>query len=75
MSRHRSRPERAERTNLPVVVSQGRAVAREGLKTWVARMVRVLFGWKPGSIRDDLEIVLEAASGETPKLCVALMPV
>jgi CBS domain containing-hemolysin-like protein len=59
-----SRLERAERTNLPVVVPPT-AVAREGLKTWVARMVRVLFGWKPGSIRDDLEIVLEAASSET----------
>jgi CBS domain containing-hemolysin-like protein len=60
-----SRPERPERTNLPMVVPQGSVVAREGLKTWVARMLRVLFGWKPGSIRDDLEIVLEAASGET----------
>jgi CBS domain containing-hemolysin-like protein len=60
-----ARPERPERTNLPAVVSQGRAVAREGLKTWVGRTLRALFGWKPGSIRDDLEIVLEAASGET----------
>jgi CBS domain containing-hemolysin-like protein len=58
-----SGPERSERTNLPMVVPQGPVVAREGLKTWVARMLRVLFGWKPGSIRDDLEIVL--ASGET----------
>jgi CBS domain containing-hemolysin-like protein len=60
-----SRLERPERTHLPVVVSPSRAVAREGLKTWVTRMLRALFGWKPGSIRDDLEIVLEAASGET----------
>ena len=59
------RLDRPERTNLPVPVSQGRAVVHEGLKTWLARMVRVLFGWKPGSIRDDLEIVLEAASSET----------
>ena len=59
-----SRLERPERTHLPVVVPP-RAVAREGLKTWVTRMLRALFGWKPGSIRDDLEIVLEAASGET----------
>src|SRR5215470_17327 len=60
-----SRLERPERTHLPVVVSPPRAAAREGLKTWLARMLRALFGWKPGSIRDDLEIVLEAASGET----------
>jgi CBS domain containing-hemolysin-like protein len=63
--REPGRLERPERTNLPAVLSQGRAVAREGLKSWVGRMVRALFGWKPGSIRDDLEIVLEAASGET----------
>jgi CBS domain containing-hemolysin-like protein len=60
-----SRLERPERTHLPVVVSRPRAVAREGLKTWLARMLRAVFGWKPGSIRDDLEIVLEAASVET----------
>jgi CBS domain containing-hemolysin-like protein len=60
-----SRPERPERTNLPVVVSRGGDATREGFKTWLARLLRVLFGWKPGSIRDDLEIVLEAASGET----------
>jgi CBS domain containing-hemolysin-like protein len=59
-----TRLERPERTHLPVVVPP-RALAREGLKTWVTRMLRALFGWKPGSIRDDLEIVLEAASGET----------
>ena len=60
-----SRLERPERTHLPVVVSRPRAVTRDGLKTWLGRMLRALFGWKPGSIRDDLEIVLEAASGET----------
>ena len=60
-----SRLERPERTHLPVVVSRPRAVTRDGLKTWLGRMLRALFGWKPGSIRDDLEIVLEAASVET----------
>ena len=48
-----------------MVVSRPRAVTRDGLKTWLGRMLRALFGWKPGSIRDDLEIVLEAASVET----------
>ena len=60
-----SRLERPERSHLPVVVSRPRAVTRDGLKTWLGRMLRALFGWKPGSIRDDLEIVLEAASVET----------
>ena len=54
-----------ERTHLPAVMPQQRVVARERLKTWLARRLRALFGWKGGSIRDDLEIVLEAASGET----------
>jgi CBS domain containing-hemolysin-like protein len=54
-----------ERTNLPAVVSPRHVVAREGLRSWLSRMLRALFGWKPGSIRDDLEIVLGAASGET----------
>src|SRR5262249_20909724 len=30
---------------------------------WFTRMLRFLFGWKPGSIRADLEVVLEAGTG------------
>ena len=57
---------RSERSNLPVVVPQPGEVARDSVVSWFGRMLRALFGWKPGSIRDDLEIVLQAgAYGET----------
>jgi CBS domain containing-hemolysin-like protein len=46
--------------NLPVPVqrpSPPAADAHEG-ETWLARVVRAMFGWKPGSIRADLETAL-----------------
>jgi CBS domain containing-hemolysin-like protein len=49
--------------NVPAPVRRLDEVASEG---WVARMLRTLFGWKPASIRADLEVVLEGgAPGET----------
>src|SRR5215813_9927534 len=48
-----------DRTNLPVPVSAPPGEpARESESFW-ARAVRALFGWKAGSIRQDLEVVLE----------------
>ncbi len=59
-------PVRSERTNLPVPVPSPTEAVRESAVTWFGRMIRALFGWKPGSIRDDLQVVLEAgAYGET----------
>ena len=29
---------------------------------WLTRAIRVLFGWKPGSVRDDLQVVLDAST-------------
>src|SRR5262245_47500624 len=56
---------RTERYQLPVPVPRVQEAAREGVG-WFLRMLRALFGWKPGSIRADLEVVLEAgAAGET----------
>ncbi|HXW26387.1 MAG TPA: hemolysin family protein [Xanthobacteraceae bacterium] len=56
----------SERTNLPVPVPRPSEVAREAGTSWFGRMLRVLFGWNAGSIRDDLEVVLEAgAAGES----------
>jgi CBS domain containing-hemolysin-like protein len=56
----------AERTNLPVPVRRPSEVARENGTTWIGRVLRSVFGWKPGSIRADLEVVLEAGTpGET----------
>jgi CBS domain containing-hemolysin-like protein len=57
---------RTERANLPVPVTMPTDSARESAASWFGRMIRALFGWKPGSIRDDLKVVLEAgAYGET----------
>ena len=51
----------SEQRNLPVLVPLPSEVAREGGEGWLARVLRILFGgWKPGSIRADLEVVLEA---------------
>jgi len=57
---------RAERVNLPVPVPRPSELARKNGTSWIGRLLRTVFGWKPGSIRADLEVVLEAgAAGET----------
>src|SRR5437660_212963 len=59
----RSEPN-AQRVNLPAVVPQ--QPAREPGESWLARVVRALFKWKPSSARADLQTVLEnGAFGET----------
>jgi hemolysin (HlyC) family protein len=45
-----------EPRHLPVPVPQ----RRENGESWLARVLRTLFGWKPGSIRADLKDVLDA---------------
>src|SRR6201989_2777754 len=47
--------------NLPVVVQQGE-VTRPVADNWLTRAIRTLFGWKPGSVRDDLQVVLDAST-------------
>src|SRR5579864_8062892 len=47
--------------NLPVVVQQGE-VMRPAADNWLVRAIRTLFGWKPGSVRDDLQVVLDAST-------------
>jgi CBS domain containing-hemolysin-like protein len=48
-----------------VPASVAREAAREP-EGWLVRTARALFGWKPGSIRQDLEVVLETTpSAET----------
>jgi CBS domain containing-hemolysin-like protein len=55
-----------ERVNLPVPVQRPNEGTRENGDGWLGRVLRALFGWKVGSIRQDLEVVLEAEStGET----------
>jgi len=47
--------------NLPAVVQEGE-VLRPTADNWLIRAIRVLFGWKPGSVRDDLQVVLDAST-------------
>ncbi len=47
--------------NLPAVVQEGE-VMRPVADNWLTRAIRTLFGWKPGSVRDDLQVVLDAST-------------
>jgi hemolysin (HlyC) family protein len=47
--------------NLPAVVQDGE-VLRPSADNWLVRAIRTLFGWKPGSVRDDLQVVLDAST-------------
>src|SRR3984957_3938733 len=47
--------------NLPAVVQDGE-VLRPAAENWLVRAIRTLFGWKPGSVRDDLQVVLDAST-------------
>src|SRR6202789_2364365 len=46
--------------NLPAVVQEGE-VMRSTADSWLVRAIRSLFGWKPGSVRDDLQVVLDTS--------------
>jgi CBS domain containing-hemolysin-like protein len=60
-----------EKINLPVPVPRPSELARESGVAWLGRMLRTLLGWRAGSIRADLEVVLEtgaaAESGFSPE--------
>src|SRR5437868_946244 len=45
--------------NLPAVVEG--EVLRPAADNWLLRASRALFGWKAGSVRDDLQVVLDAS--------------
>jgi CBS domain containing-hemolysin-like protein len=47
--------------NLPAVVHHGE-VLRPAADNWLTRAIRTLFGWKPGSVRDDLQVVLDTSA-------------
>src|ERR1700754_3701558 len=49
--------------NLPAVVEQGE-VLRPPAESWLLRAIRTMFGWKAGSVRDDLKVVLDATTPE-----------
>src|SRR3954466_12708117 len=48
-------------SNLPAVVHDGEVI-RPTSETWLTRAIRSLFGWKPGSVRADLQVVLDASA-------------
>ena len=50
-------------TNLPAVVHEGEVI-RPAAETWLTRAIRSLFGWKTGSVRADLQVVLDASEPE-----------
>jgi CBS domain containing-hemolysin-like protein len=47
--------------NLPVPVHNGE-VLRPAPERWLMRAIRSLFGWKAGSVRADLQVVLDAST-------------
>jgi hypothetical protein len=47
--------------NLPVVVKEGE-VLRPAADNWLLRAIRTLFGWKAGSVRADLQVVLDTST-------------
>src|SRR6202021_3845799 len=47
--------------NLPAVGQEGEVI-RPAAEGWLTRAIRTLFGWKPGSVRDDLQVVLDAST-------------
>jgi CBS domain containing-hemolysin-like protein len=46
--------------NLPAVVPANE-VGRPISESWLLRAIKTLFGWKAGSVRDDLQVVLDAS--------------
>jgi len=48
-------------SNLPVPVQHGE-VLRPSSEMWLMRALRTLFGWKAGSARADLQVVLDATA-------------
>ncbi|ABA03285.1 CTransporter-associated region [Nitrobacter winogradskyi Nb-255] len=54
-------PPAQESRNLPVPVHNGE-VLRPAPERWLMRAIRSLFGWKAGSVRADLQVVLDAST-------------
>jgi CBS domain containing-hemolysin-like protein len=56
-----NRPDPQRSGNLPVPVQHGE-VLRPSSELWLMRALRTLFGWKAGSARADLQVVLDATT-------------
>src|SRR3979409_2395280 len=48
--------------NLPAVVQDGEVLRPAAADNWLTRAIRPLVGWKPGAVRDDLQVVLDAST-------------
>src|SRR5262245_15622594 len=48
--------------NLPMVVQEGEVLRPAAAENWLMRAIRTLFGWKAGSVRADLQVVLDAST-------------
>ena len=48
-------------SNLPAVVHDGEVI-RPSAENWLTQAIRSLFGWKTGSVRADLQVVLDASA-------------
>ena len=55
--------------NLPVPVHNGE-VLRPASDRWLMRAIRSLFGWKAGSVRADLQVVLDASTPDETSFTV-----
>jgi CBS domain containing-hemolysin-like protein len=62
-SQDRNKESQRNPGNLPAVVQEGELL-RPTAESWLLRAIRTLFGWKAGSVRDDLKVVLEATTPE-----------
>src|SRR6202790_163829 len=65
----------SEARNLPVPLPRTNLVRHERREGWLVWALRMIFGWKAGSIRANLSDVLKAGAGETgfsPKESVML---
>jgi hemolysin (HlyC) family protein len=68
-------PPASEARNLPVPLPPRDLIAREQREGWLAWALRVIFGWRSGSIRADLTDVLKAGAtdaGFSPKESIML---
>jgi CBS domain containing-hemolysin-like protein len=54
-------PSASPNASLPVPVQQGE-VLRPAAESWLSRAIRSLFGWKSGSARADIQVVLDATA-------------
>jgi len=51
--------------NLPVPIAPQPELQRAGTDSWLARLLRMMFGWKASSTRAGLKSLLEDGAGET----------